>query len=151
MSLNLFSHDVSYGEKQLIIQAFNKPPIANNSRRLDGHALGKLDGVNLHNFVSSQSQQILHLLEVNTDFINHPPSEWNEIESYKLASHRATFLQVVNDTAERGVKLMQDFNSSITKCEEQKQYLLQVVEQHRTTFKKPLKRVLIEKQYNADQ
>jgi hypothetical protein len=44
-------------------------------------------------------------------------------------------LVCVNDVVERGVKLIQDFNSTTTD-ETQKQYLLQVVEDHRKTFKK---------------
>jgi len=45
-----------------------------------------------------------------------------------------TGLKVVNDTAERGVKLIQDFNSCLTKDEEQRQYLLQVVSECRHIF-----------------
>jgi exopolyphosphatase/pppGpp-phosphohydrolase len=41
----------------------------------------------------------------------------------------------VNDCAERGVKLIEDFNLTTTD-ETQKQYLLQVVEAHRKTFHK---------------
>ena len=40
-------------------------------------------------------------------------------------------LPVANDTAERGVSLIQSFILRFTKDEEQRQYLLQVVEQHR--------------------
>ena len=40
-------------------------------------------------------------------------------------------LKVVNDTAERGVALIQEFNADLTRNEEQKQYLLQVVAGHR--------------------
>ena len=43
-------------------------------------------------------------------------------------------VQLVNDVAERGVSLIQQFNASITRDEEQKQYLLQIVENHRQTF-----------------
>jgi len=39
--------------------------------------------------------------------------------------------KVVNDISERAVKLIQDFATSITNDETQKQYLLQVVEQQR--------------------
>ena len=42
--------------------------------------------------------------------------------------------KVVNDTAERGVKLIQDFNSCLTKDEEQRQFLLQVVSECRKNF-----------------
>ena len=36
-------------------------------------------------------------------------------------------LQVVSDTAERGIKLIEDYNKSTTKDEEQKQYVLLVI------------------------
>ena len=40
-------------------------------------------------------------------------------------------LQVVNDPAERSVKLIEDFAKKITKDENQRQFLLQVVEKNR--------------------
>ena len=41
---------------------------------------------------------------------------------------------VANDTAERGVKLIQKFNGLLTSNEEQRQFLLQCVENHRKQF-----------------
>ena len=41
-------------------------------------------------------------------------------------------LKVVRDLAECAVALMQEFNSYLTSSEDQKQYLLQVVENHRS-------------------
>lgn len=52
-------------------------------------------------------------------------------------------LAVVNDRAERVVKLMQDFNSSITTNEEQKQYLLRVVSSHRAKYPEARKSQLV--------
>ena len=43
-------------------------------------------------------------------------------------------LRVVNDTAERGVKLIQDFNILLTKNEEQKQFVLQAVDECRRLY-----------------
>ena len=43
-------------------------------------------------------------------------------------------LKVVNDMAERGVKLIQDYNTILTKDEEQKQFLLQVIQEHRRMY-----------------
>ena len=37
-------------------------------------------------------------------------------------------MRVVNDTTERGVKLFEEFNRIITNDEEEKQYLLRVME-----------------------
>ncbi|GBP64584.1 hypothetical protein EVAR_32742_1 [Eumeta japonica] len=47
------------------------------------------------------------------------------------AKRRVSLLKVVNDTAERAVKLMQDFNELIAAEEEQKQFLLRCVQEHR--------------------
>ena len=40
-------------------------------------------------------------------------------------------LKTTNDTAERGIKLISDYAQLITKNEDQKQALLQVVQEHR--------------------
>lgn len=42
---------------------------------------------------------------------------------------------MVNDSAERGVKLIQEYNKIITNNEEEKQYLLQIVEDNRKSIK----------------
>lgn len=59
--------------------------------------------------------------------------EWPGMQSFEQALSTVTKLPCVNDCAERGVALIEKFNTT-TKDETQKQYLLQVVEQHRKTF-----------------
>ena len=54
-----------------------------------------------------------------------------------------TALKVVNDTAERGVKLIQDYNLILTKDEEQKQFLLQVVQEHRRLYPDASKKTIV--------
>ena len=56
------------------------------------------------------------------------------ILSFEEARKALMALKVLNDSAERGIALASTFNSSITKQEEQKQYLYQVVEHHRKQF-----------------
>jgi len=51
-------------------------------------------------------------------------------------------LSVVNDLAKRGVALIEQYNSILTKDEEQKQFLLQVVEEHRRRFPDSSKKTL---------
>jgi len=48
-----------------------------------------------------------------------------------LGRERVGKLRAVNDTAERGVKLFDDYNRLLTNNEEEKQFLLQVVEANR--------------------
>ena len=40
-------------------------------------------------------------------------------------------LKITNDTAERGVKMIQDYSKILTKDSKERQDILQVVEQHR--------------------
>ena len=54
-------------------------------------------------------------------------------------------LNVTNDAAERGaLALIQSFNSSITTSEEQKQFLLQIVEEHRRSLPNSNKSKLVQ-------
>ena len=53
----------------------------------------------------------------------------------KIRKKLVNCFKIVNNTAdERGIKLIQDFNSCFTKVEEQQQFLLQVVSGCRNRF-----------------
>ena len=65
-------------------------------------------------------------------FLSSPPSQRDEIEAYQVGKSQMQKLRV-NDTAERGVKLFEEFNTLLTKDEQEKQFLLQVVEANRKT------------------
>ncbi|KAG8171084.1 hypothetical protein JTE90_014265 [Oedothorax gibbosus] len=71
---------------------------------------------------------------------------WEQDLSYLKGKNIVRNLRVVNDTAERGVKLIQDYSDTIRKDEKQKQYLLQIISECRkiypdvtkSTLEKPL-------------
>lgn len=50
---------------------------------------------------------------------------------------------MVNDTAERGVKLMQDYNQVLSRNEEEKQLILKIVSENRKHFPNPTKQSLL--------
>ncbi|KYN10007.1 hypothetical protein ALC57_17866, partial [Trachymyrmex cornetzi] len=62
------------------------------------------------------------------------PFDWPENEEFKNGLETVKKLKVVNDTAERAVKLIQDYNACLTKNEEQKQFILQVVSDYKRCF-----------------
>ncbi len=93
----------------------------------------------LPDFVSVNSYKLLAAMHTSLDFLTVPPSQWESNPSYIATKARIDNLKVVNDAAERGVALIQSFNAVISNQEEQKQFLLQVVEQHRKVFPKPKK------------
>ena len=69
----------------------------------------------------------LDLLKVNYEFIHLPAEVWNKEESYIKAADKVRKINVINDSAERGVKLSQDL-LNIAKGEEHYQNVLQEVE-----------------------
>lgn len=62
--------------------------------------------------------------------MNEDTLKWANNEDYNKALLVLKNIPVINDVAERGVKLIEDYNNKITKDESQKQYLLQVVSGH---------------------
>ena len=66
-------------------------------------------------------------------FLSLPPETWSEIPSYKTAVELIKNLPCVNDAAERGIALIEKFNSC-SKNEDNIQNLLQIVEKHRHDF-----------------
>ncbi|GBM23580.1 hypothetical protein AVEN_196653-1 [Araneus ventricosus] len=82
-------------------------------------------------FISQKSLNLLKKLNIDISFLNISPNLWDRDDSYLKSQEIFQNLRVVNDTAERGVKLIQDFNGLLTVDEEQRQFLLQCVEDHR--------------------
>ena len=72
------------------------------------------------------------------------PDSWVTFDDFQLANKHVRSLAVVHDRAERAMKLVQDFNSSITTSEEQIQYLLQVVSSHRAKYPEARKPLLVD-------
>lgn len=88
------------------------------------------------------SMQFFSILSLSADFLSAPVNEWSNIESYRRAKAIVDNLKVVNDHAERGVKLMNDYNRIITKKEEHYQDLLIAVGEHRKILPKITKKQL---------
>ena len=70
---------------------------------------------------------------IDDSFLGVPVDTWLNTLSFKHATRLVHNQACINDVAERGVALIQMFNAT-TKNEEQKQYMLQVVERHRRDF-----------------
>lgn len=88
----------------------------------------------LDDFVSEKSKHFFSRLQIDDSFLKEDVSFWNNNAAFLEAKRRISYLRVVNDTAERAVKLMQDFNGLITAEEEQKQFLLRCVQEHRKLY-----------------
>ena len=98
--------------------------------------------MSLTNFVTTNTMNFCRCLDITTYFLQADPDMWNSRNDYKRALEIMRNLKVVNDTAERGVALIEEYNSLLTNDEEQKQYLLQVVQDHRHRFSNAKKSTL---------
>jgi hypothetical protein len=68
-------------------------------------------------FVARESWLLFHLLGLtgDQDWLNQPVSSWNKCPEYQKLRKFTTKVHVVNDLAERGIKLITDF---IEKCKD---------------------------------
>lgn len=84
----------------------------------------------LADFVNEDSWFTLHILQINTNFLTEDVHDWSNSPAYQDSSDNVRAINVINDCAERGVKLSSDFLDA-ARSEEHYQNVLQVVEQDR--------------------
>ena len=96
------------------------------------------------NFTSKNTINFFNMLSLPQDFLQLPATQWKVNEEYQKARTSVMKLSVINDHAERGVALVQDFTGRLTKNEDQLQCLLQIVADHRKHYPQALKRAFVE-------
>ncbi|ESO05461.1 hypothetical protein HELRODRAFT_195101 [Helobdella robusta] len=80
------------------------------------------------------SKTFFETSNIDASFLDVPVENWSDTPSFQVAAVFVKDLVCINDSAKREVALAQHFNETITKDSKQKQFLLQVVEQHRKNF-----------------
>ena len=88
-------------------------------------------GSELWDFVQPYSWDFFTILRIEADWLTWPLDKWEESEDYRKARQFVTTVKVVNDAAERGIKLASDYVQSLTKDSEVRQKIFQAVEWHR--------------------
>ena len=82
------------------------------------------DGEILANLVSSKSMNFFTRFLIPEELINIPVDEWAHSDVYNEGKKKIMSLKVVNDAAERAIKLLTDFHKSVTKDASQQAYYL---------------------------
>lgn len=88
----------------------------------------------LTDLIGPESHTLFRLLDISNDWLAKPANQWSCDPTYLSAEKFVRTVKVVNDAAERGVKLISDFATVITTDPEQRAWLLQGVEKHRKEF-----------------
>lgn len=91
-------------------------------------------GASTSDFVSYRTKMFFSSFELQTDFFDLDPSMWEGNEEYQTAFEFCKDLLVDNDAAERGVKFMKDYNRSLTRDEDEMQFILQVIDLYRKEY-----------------
>ena len=88
----------------------------------------------LEQFVNFSTKRFFQRFSINPAFFKDDPSQWPMNEDYEKARNIITKLKVTNDTAERGVKLIEEYHDKLTHNEEQMQCIVQIVSDYRKKF-----------------
>ena len=88
---------------------------------------------------------VFQLNGISLKFIDKDPNLWEKDPVFIESRKKVQAFKVVNDLAERCVSLVTTSNPILTEQEEQKQYLLQVVEMHRKQIPQASKSMIIER------
>ena len=122
---------------KLILLTVKPPEVIHMPCDRFGTGFGKpkfLTGINrsttLADLVSQDSWFTLQILEIDHEFLAEDVGSWSNSVAYQASVVNVDAMNVVNDCAERGVKLSSDFLAA-AKTEEHYQNVLQVVEQDR--------------------
>lgn len=134
IGLSLFDATVPLDVKRRIVQKMREEEGLENPPKRAVVDLQEIGKKTLDDFASKNSLLLFTRLGLSTSFLEANPKSWEDLEDFKKTKAIVGALKVVNDHAERGVALVQDFSGLLTKGEEQLQYLLQVVGEHRKMF-----------------
>ena len=128
VGFSLFSSKVSTDEKRDIVIEMKK------EKKMDRIKWVPKKGdeiiTSLSDLASYASLRFLKSLCIKETFLELPPEQWNDDAGFQEGRRKLEKLKIVNDEAKRGVAMITTFNDSLTKDEETKQALLQVVEHH---------------------
>ena len=143
VGLALFDTRIPHESKKLMLAAMEEVAPDHPSKRPSIKSAAFLGDRGLEQFCTTNSKKLFQCLRLPESFLAKDPVHWEEDDSYQKAVQVVQNLAVVNDRAERGVALIQDFNKKLTKDEDQLQFLLQVVTEHRRKFPDCTKRNLL--------
>jgi len=141
VGLSFFSDKVFVSEKRLVVSALSKPQNKTNLRRIDPKTI-KMYQEKTIGLRDTAVIATVHLTQTRPRI--SVIGSWNlvlpRVDDYQHAKDTVAALRVVNDCAERAIKLATDFNLALTQDEDQRQLIFQVVEQHRQQIPAPLKK-----------
>ena len=88
----------------------------------------------LEDFVTFNTRRFFSITGLPSHFLQNSVSEWEHDDGFKTVKSTVRSMKVVNDIAKRGIAQMDEYNRLHTNNEEQKQFLLLVVQKYRQKY-----------------
>ena len=98
----------------------------------------------LQYFVTENTQRFFTITGISSAFLQTDVESWKTNDDYNTAQTTVISIRVVNDIAERGVALMDEYNKLHTNNEDQKQFLLLIVKEFRQRYPDRNKQTLMQ-------
>lgn len=135
IGLAFFNDCIPLEEKRLMVSALENPGYDENPKK----TIISKDRVNqlyLYDLVTENTKHFFNAIcESSTqEFLEMDPEKWNENNNYLSAKIKVNKIFILNDVAERAIALVSSFNDKITKKEDEKQLLFQVIERYLEGF-----------------
>lgn len=143
-ALAFFDDDISVEVKKCMVKALEQEDsLEKGDKRVKLNSINEIENKDICDFISKSTLNFFKRLRLSTDFLSKNPQNWKDIDEYKTNLNIVKNLKVVNDTAERGIKLIDEYNKILTKNEEQRQFILQTVSEYRKKFKNVTKDTVV--------
>lgn len=131
-------------KREMVANLTRELPNQPNKYRFTLSPQTDIEELQLEHFVSKRTLKFFEITGIQNDFLGLDASEWHENVHYINGQRIASDLSVVNDAAERSIKLYQHCEShSANNC--RKTQIMQIVEEHRQHFPATKKQFLISK------
>ncbi|KAL7640595.1 UNVERIFIED_CONTAM: hypothetical protein RMT77_008870 [Armadillidium vulgare] len=117
-----------------MVDALKSDSLFREANKIEIDVRSNILNLEISDFVSKHSKRFFERFNLPSNFLEQDPQTWRINEQYKHCLKIVEKIKVVNDAAERGIKLIQEYNSKLTKDEEQKNYIIQVVASYRKRF-----------------
>lgn len=129
-----FDDNIPVNVKRNMVDALKSDSLFGEANKIEIDVRSNILNLEISDFVSKHSKRFFERFNLPSNFLEQDPQTWRINEQYKHCLKIVEKIKVVNDAAERGIKLIQEYNSKLTKDEEQKNYIIQVVASYRKRF-----------------
>lgn len=136
-ALAFFDPSISCEVKSKMVQALSthKNELRRTTRiQLTGEEWQTVQDFYISYFIHHKSLDLFKNSNLPYDFLLESPDTWESNRSFMECRQVFKHLSVVNDVAERGVALAEEYNCLFTKTEEEYQCLVQIVAKHRKMY-----------------